>query len=81
MKMAILLLAVLFGIWLWKRSRVRHTKPPSQKPVKPNSEPNTMVSCLHCRIHFPQDEGALGVLGLYCSQAHRHAAGDRSPAP
>jgi uncharacterized protein len=79
MKLLVLLLVVFFALWLWKRTGTRRTRTPSQAPIPPNTPSSAMVSCQHCHVHLPQDEGVIGVLGLYCSQAHRNAAGDRSP--
>jgi len=79
MKLWVFIGVVFFALWLWKRGRSRGLKGPSPAATPPNSSPNAMVCCPHCRVHFPQDEGVIGVLGLYCSAAHRNAAGDRSP--
>ena len=66
MKLLIVLLTVLAGVWLWKRGRQRQVPPPAQPaPTLP------MVRCTRCGTHVPGDEAIAGRHGTYCSTAHR----------
>ncbi|MEN9888136.1 MAG: hypothetical protein RL559_173 [Pseudomonadota bacterium] len=76
MKYLFWLLVVLLVGWAWRRSRAK-ASPPSAPPTP--AHPQDMVVCLHCGVHLPQAEAVAGTLGLYCSSAHRSAAGDRNP--
>ena len=77
MKLLLLLIAVLFGLWLWRRSRAVDA-PESPRPTPTATEIPNMVRCLHCQTHLPPDEAVMGALGSYCSESHRTAAGDRA---
>jgi uncharacterized protein len=83
MKLLILLLAITLGIWLWKRGR-NSNQTPAPRPTTPTkTSPHAvrpMVQCLYCQIHLPLEDTVQGILGTYCSETHRKAAGDRSPA-
>jgi uncharacterized protein len=79
MKFLILLLVILFGVWLWKRSQTLKSRPPKAPSPPKDTGPQTMVACLHCQTHLPNEDAVRGVLGVYCSIAHREAAGDKSP--
>jgi uncharacterized protein len=73
MKYLILVLVVAAALW-WARSR-RSTvarKPPAAPPAL-----QAMVPCAHCGVHLPRSEALSGALGLYCSEEHRRARGDR----
>ena len=78
MKLLILLLAILFGLWLWKRGRSA-AKVSAQDNASDRNKPNLpiMAQCLYCQVHLPMEDAFRGRLGLYCSDAHRIAAGDR----
>lgn len=75
MKYLVLLLVVVGVLW-FARSRAagkpaRRGPPGKPPPVQP------MVSCAHCGVHLPRDDAVDGANGLYCSEAHRLAHGDR----
>jgi uncharacterized protein len=72
MKLALLLLIVLFAAWLW-RSRRQTTAPKQRSQAKP-ATPQDMVACLHCGTHLPAVECISGQRGAYCSEEHRLAA-------
>lgn len=74
MKLLILLLAVLGGVWLWKRGR-RLERSQQAKPPRPRSrEVQSMLSCPVCGVHLPQTDAVAGQRGSYCSAAHRRQA-------
>jgi len=86
LKILIFLLAVLFGVWLWRRNRLSAQKHRSQQPENtpakdaqaPSAlQPSPMLSCKHCGIHMPETDMVKGKAGVYCSQAHCHAAADQ----
>ena len=70
MKLLILLLAVLAGVWLWQRGR-REAR--LQRPPRRTGEAAAlpMVRCGRCGTHVPGDEAIAGQRGTYCSTAHR----------
>jgi len=86
LKILIFLLAVLFGVWLWRRNRLTAQKRRSQQPENtppkdaqaPSAlQPSPMLSCKHCGIHMPETDMVKGKAGVYCSQAHCQAAADQ----
>ena len=82
MKLALILIAVLVGIWLFKTGR--RIDPPDDKSRKPTPghgpggpAPDLaleMVRCQHCDLHLPKAESIAGKRGVYCSEAHRKQA-------
>lgn len=69
MKWLIVLLAVLAGVWLWKRSRQLRPPTPSARGGNPRALP--MVRCARCGLHLPGPDAVTGQHGSYCSEAHR----------
>ena len=67
MKLLILLLAVLAGVWLWRRGRRAH------RPMQRGGDTRTlpMVRCARCGTHVPGHEAVAGRRGSYCTSAHR----------
>ncbi len=77
MKLVLVLLAVLVGIWLFKSSRRNHSNLPRTGPVEPLNptvKALDMVRCRQCDLHLPRTDAFEGKQGLYCSQEHRHMA-------
>jgi len=92
LKFLIFLLAVLFGVWLWRKNRLSALKEkqknqagntPHSKQSAENSpsplQPSPMQACQHCGLHMPESDMLQGQAGRYCSEAHRQAAGDAAP--
>jgi len=93
LKIFIFLLAVLFGVWLWRRNRLNALKEKQKdKPHNASSqgngngntnakvdlqEPSAMHACDHCGVHLPESDMVKGRTGRYCSESHRQAAGDQ----
>lgn len=69
----LLLFAFLAVVWwLWSKRRVTgDDASPHQHPA-----PEKMVACAHCGVHLPESEGIVVGDRVYCSDAHRLAAGD-----
>ena len=72
MKLLILLLAILAGVWLWKRGR--RLERGRQETTRPNPRTLPMVRCARCGTHVPGNEVVTGAQGSYCSAAHRREA-------
>lgn len=73
LKLLVFLLAVLAGVWLWRRGRQRVT---AASQAQPRTRQGTveMVRCAHCGTHVPAHDALPGHKGLhYCSAAHRKA--------
>ena len=42
---------------------------------QPKAQPESMVPCAHCNIHFPASEAVTNAAGLvFCSEEHLHLA-------
>ena len=67
MKLLIVLLAVLLGVWLWRSRRV----PPQRPSPPPPKELQNMVPCQVCGVLLPQNEALTTAHGVYCGPAHR----------
>ena len=70
MKLLIVLLAVLLGVWLWRSRRVQHQRPTKAQPKVLQN----MVSCQVCGVLLPQNEALTTAHGVYCGPAHRNQA-------
>jgi uncharacterized protein len=86
LKIFVFLLAVLFGVWLWRRNRLNAQKnrsqeakntPPQDAQATSALQPSPMLACHHCGLHMPESDMFKGQAGPYCTEAHRQAAGDR----
>jgi uncharacterized protein len=73
MKILLVLVLVLAGVWLFRANRksARQRTPPVQKPVTMALD---MVRCQHCDTHLPQADAIAGKRGVYCSAEHRQQA-------
>jgi uncharacterized protein len=83
MKLVLVLLAVLVGIWIFKSSRRGASGSASaNNPGKPantaspdaNAKALDMVRCSHCDLHLPASDAVQGKAGVYCSPEHRQKA-------
>lgn len=76
MRLVLLLLVALVGIWAWRSARGDK----AQDQVKREQPPalQEMASCALCGVHFPQAEGLSGKSGIYCSAEHRTQAEGRT---
>ncbi len=80
MKFILVILVVLAGVWLWRRSRAEEAREEAEKAaqaLKPKPPPAVqapaeMVSCRHCGLHLPAADALTGKQGHYCSADHLH---------
>jgi uncharacterized protein len=80
MKFVIVLVAVLALAWLLLGGRSRADRGDARKtpPREANSAaraPEGMVACAHCGVHLPESESLRLGTRVFCSAAHRDAAG------
>ena len=77
MKIVLVLVAVLIGIWLFRSGR-RGDNPGGSKvdapPEKAPAQALDMVRCRHCDLHLPMSDAVTGKSGVYCSLEHRRRA-------
>jgi uncharacterized protein len=64
------LLAVVW--WLWSKRQAAGSDADRQQ----DQAPEKMVACEHCGVHMPESEAVVAGNRIYCSEAHRLAAGD-----
>jgi uncharacterized protein len=77
MKLVLVLVVLMVGIWLFKSSRrtTKEVKPPeSPRPGKPAVGALDMVRCRQCELHLPRTDAIEGKQGVYCSLEHRKQA-------
>ena len=77
MKVLIILLAILAGVWIWRSGRDKSLGARQRPPVEPPSEKaatQPVVACLVCGVHVPSSEAFIGREGSYCCPAHRQRA-------
>ena len=70
MKILLVMVVVLAGVWLW-RSRAAATR---QRPTAPPATPLDTVACSQCHVHIPRAEAIQGQHGSYCGLEHLHHA-------
>jgi len=70
MKLLLVLLAILFGVWLWRSRRI------AERPSAPRTQAKlqNMVTCQVCGLHLPSTEAVTTARGVYCGDAHRQQA-------
>ena len=73
MKALVILLTILAGVWLVKRSMKRRQDAAApQRAGAPRQLP--MLACAHCGMHVPAHEMVKGQRGNhFCSAAHQQA--------
>lgn len=74
MKYLLLLLVIVVALW-WIGGRARRIDQPPRAARR--GAPQALEACAHCGVHLPRAEMVAGARGLYCSEAHRLAHGDR----
>ncbi len=72
MKLLVVLLVVLFGVWLWRRGQ--RVDAPAAPPARRADAVQPMVACARCGVHVPQSSAIAGRAGVYCGEAHRREA-------
>jgi len=78
MKYLLALLLVVIAWHIWRGKRVQNARP---APKKTLAQPEPMVHCAHCGVHFPQSDAISHRGKQYCSQAHLAAASNTTPSP
>ena len=83
MKFALILALAVLVLWFWRgqrqsgkkqsRATAAQAAPPTSAGIVAATE---IVACATCKLHLPREDALLGKLGLYCSAAHKRAAGD-----
>lgn len=73
MKVLLVLVAILIGVWLFRSNRKAPSKP-KRTAAQPNTAQLEMVRCLHCDVHLPKSDAVAGRQGTYCSLEHRKRA-------
>ena len=73
MKLLLVLLVVLVGVWLWRSNR-RADPTLNRQKTKARPEPLDMVRCALCSVHVPAVDAVQGKKGTYCSSDHLHRA-------
>jgi uncharacterized protein len=71
MKLLLVFVVVLFGIWLWRQGRLseRAAKAPPRK--RPVALPSEMVRCAVCGLHLPASEALTTGQKSFCSPEHQ----------
>ncbi|MDM0105312.1 PP0621 family protein [Variovorax sp. J22R24] len=79
MKYLLVLAVVFIAIWIWRKNRREEMQSRPPPPAKPPAvgAPQAMVRCAHCGLHLPAADAITGPAGVYCSAAHRQAAGGK----
>ncbi|MHB8949527.1 MAG: PP0621 family protein [Rhodoferax sp.] len=69
MRVLLILVVVLAGVWLWRSNRQPDPRLHREnKKVEP--PPQDMLRCTLCSVHFPAADGVQGKKGWYCSAEH-----------
>ena len=77
MKLLVILLVVLFGLWLWRRGREadRAERTPHRPAARrPPALPNEMVRCAVCGLHLPATDALTTGDASFCSPEHQRQA-------
>lgn len=72
MKILVVLLALFFGVWLWRRGRVSRDMGAKQRQAGPAAQ--SVVACSRCGVHVLRTVALQGRSGVYCCAAHRQEA-------
>ncbi len=76
MRFLLIFLVVLFLAWRWRAWRETRQRNAANNKTAASPKSIGMVACHHCGVHVPAGDAVPGVLGSYCSAAHRL---DREP--
>lgn len=73
MKLLLVLIVVLGGLWLLRRSRAK--PPPADRSQSPASQPAiSVVHCALCGVHVPQDDAVAEGNRWFCCIEHQRRA-------
>lgn len=73
MKLVLVLVVALCGVWLWRSNREARAKVKRQRSQTLQT-PTEMVRCAHCSVHVALTEALRGKKGDYCCLDHRQRA-------
>ena len=83
MKYALIFALAGIVFWFWRSQRLQHKNElhgdERGTPQSKSSGANLaveIVACSVCHVHLPRQEALTGPSGPYCSEAHKHMAGD-----
>ncbi|HEY9096884.1 MAG TPA: PP0621 family protein [Hydrogenophaga sp.] len=71
MKFLLVLAVIVVAVWVWRNNRQAESAATKPRPAKPPSLPMSMVACLQCGTHLPENEAVQGRRGTYCCTEHR----------
>ena len=78
MKLLLVLLALMLGVWLWRSGRGKVAEKKNAKPngpgAAPAEQPQDMLACKLCGLHVPRAEALIGPTGSYCCAEHLRRA-------
>ena len=73
MKYLLILLAVLAGVWLWRKQRVQQEQAQApQRRAPPQLQ--DMVRCQVCDLHLPARDAVTTSAGVFCGEEHARRA-------
>ncbi|MEI6733033.1 MAG: PP0621 family protein [Comamonadaceae bacterium] len=73
MRLLLVLLVVLAGVWLWRSNRKSRSEFVPRRP-EPSPQALEMVGCRLCSVHVALVDAVQGKKGLYCCLDHRQQA-------
>jgi uncharacterized protein len=74
MKLLLILVLALVGVWWWRNQRQSDKVERSVKPRASNAVAEDMVACPVCGLHVARSDALIGRRGAYCSVEHRRQA-------
>ena len=76
MKLLLILVLALIGVWWWRNQRRQDKAGRAVRPAPPPSGAVTqdMVECPVCHVHVARGDALTGSRGAYCSVDHRRQA-------
>jgi uncharacterized protein len=76
MKLLLILVLALVGVWWWRNQRRPGQGRAGVVPRPPRQAGSTqdMVECPVCRLHVARSDALSGSRGAYCSVEHRRQA-------
>ena len=72
MKYLLILLAVLAGVWLWRKQRIQQEQDTTRRPPPPQLQ--DMVRCQVCDLHLPARDAVRTAEGTFCGEEHARRA-------
>ena len=72
MKYLLILLAVLAGVWLWRKQRIQQEQDTPRRPPPPQLQ--DMVRCQVCDLHLPARDAVTTSAGVFCGEEHARRA-------